>query len=47
MGEKKRHYEQWTAEEKRQLIQIVSQFTFNERISWRDVVKSFPGRSLQ
>lgn len=47
MGEKKRHYEQWSPEEKQQLIQIVNQFTFNERTSWRDVVKSFPGRSLQ
>ena len=24
MGEKKRHYEQWSAEEKRQLIQVVN-----------------------
>lgn len=29
------------------MIQIVNKFTFNDRTSWRDVVKSFPSRSLQ
>ena len=35
----------WSEEEKRRLIEVVSEHKNNDRVNWKDVAQEMPGRS--